>query len=100
MTFLADVVRMTEAHWQRQVVAYAELMKWRAYHTHDSRRSNPGFPDLVLVRRPRVVWVELKADRGRLTSDQRDWLDDLRACGQEVFVWRPNDWPIVEKVLR
>lgn len=83
-----------------QVVAYARLMGWRSYHTHDSRRSDAGFPDLVLIRRPRIVWVELKADRGRLTGEQRAWLDDLRACGQEVFLWRPSDFREIEKVLR
>ncbi len=115
MPFLANMVRLTEAAWQRQVIQYATLMKWRIWHdqaTNVPRRCsgcgatprvirNPaGLPDLILVRRPRVVWVELKADRGRLTDAQRDWLADLRASRQEAYLWRPSDWVIVERVLR
>lgn len=89
-----------ERSFQRQVITYAEIMGWRWYHVPDSRRSTAGFPDLVLIRRPLVLWVELKSERGRLKPDQKVWLDDLRACGQVVYVWRPSDWPMVEKVLR
>ena len=82
------------------MVRYARLMGWRTYHTYDGRRSDAGFPDLVLVRRPRVVWAELKAERGKTTDDQRAWLDELRACGQEVHIWRPSHWRAIEEALR
>lgn len=64
-----------------------------AYHTHDSRRSAPGFPDLVLVnpRTGRVLYRELKTNKGRVSPAQQDWLDGLAAAGQDVGVWRPND---------
>lgn len=39
-----------------------------------------GFPDLILVRRGRVVACELKADRGQLTDQQHDWLRALAAA--------------------
>lgn len=96
--FLAP--KLTEAQFQAQVLRYAALMGWRAYHTYDSRRSAAGFPDLVLVRRPRVIWAELKSDRGRITPEQRAWIFDLRSSGQDVRIWRPSDWPEIERVLR
>ena len=89
-----------EAIFQRQVVRYAELMGWRCYWTWNSRHSPKGWPDLVLIRRPRVVFAELKAERGRLTDDQAATLAELRACGQEVYLWRPSDWERVERILR
>lgn len=91
---------LTERAFQAQVIQYARVFGWAVYHTHDSRRSQPGFPDLVLVRRPRIVWVELKSQRGKVTPEQQAWLDELRACDQEVHVWRPSDWRIVEGTLR
>lgn len=100
MMFLRDMQpKMTEKAWQAQVIRYAEWMQWRIYHTHDSRRSQAGFPDLVLVRRPRVVFAELKSERNTLTDDQRDWLEDLRACGQEAYLWKPSQWREVERIL-
>ena len=63
------------------------------YHTHDSRRSEPGFPDVVVVGPHGLLWRELKSSTGRLTPDQRVWLDKLRQAGSDVDVWRPSDWP-------
>ncbi len=61
------------------------------YHTHDSRRSPAGFPDCVFAwRSGRVVYAELKSEKGRLTPDQRRWLDYLALSGAPVYVWRPE----------
>lgn len=89
-----------EKQFMAQVIKAARLLGWAHYHTHDSRRSSEGFPDLVLTRRPRVIFAELKADRGTLTDAQRAWIDELRACGQEAYIWRPKHWPNIEKLLR
>jgi hypothetical protein len=81
---------LSERAWQGQVLQLAALYRWTAYHTFDSRRSQPGFPDLVLCR-DRVLFRELKTDRGRLTGDQERWLEALRAAGADACVWRPAD---------
>ena len=60
------------------------------YHTHDSRRSEAGFPDLVIVGE-RVIYRELKSARGRVRPEQRVWLDALVRAGQDADVWRPDD---------
>lgn len=97
---------MSEKDFQAQVIQYAKLCGWLIYHTHDSRRSNPGFPDLVCVRparrdRPgRVIYAELKSDRGKLTEAQSGWLQCLADAGAEAYCWRPADWQTIEVVLR
>lgn len=83
---------MTEAQLLNLVRSLASLLGWRGYHTHRSDRSEPGFPDLVLVRGDRVVWRELKTSTGRMRPAQQQWLDDLVAAGQDAMVWRPADW--------
>lgn len=100
MPFLDGFPRMSERQWQAQIIAYARLMQWRHYHTHTAKHSPRGFPDLVLVRPPRLVFAEAKADRTRVTDDQHAWLKDLRASGQEAYLWRPSDWRAVESILR
>lgn len=102
----------TEAGFQQAVVELATLRGWLCYHTHDSRRSNAGYPDLTLARHRRLVFAELKSETGRVAPAQRLWLDALLAvcadwpdpcserCPVEVYVWRPSDWPEVEAVLR
>lgn len=93
--------KLTERQFMQQVITAAELLGWKYYHTHNSRRSPKGFPDLVLAKPGLpVVYAELKKEGGRLTREQRDWLALLAlASGTEVYVWRPSNAAEIEKVL-
>ena len=88
-----------ERDFQAKVLELAEWNGWIHHHEYDSRRGTAGFPDLVLVRGDRVLWVELKSDRGRVRPEQKLWIAALRAAGQDVRVWRPSDWDEVESNL-
>ncbi len=95
--------QMSEKEWQAQVIELARSLGYVTYHTYDSRRCEPGLPDLFLLRMdpPRFVVIELKTTKGRLTKEQRIWLDGLRAAGIEAFVFRPNQWnELVEELQR
>ncbi len=84
---------MTEAEMQDGIVAHARLHGWTDYHTYDSRRSPQGFPDLVLVRPPEVLFWELKTTKGRVRPQQRTWLDLLGSCQSvEAALIRPADY--------
>lgn len=91
---------LSEKSWQEQVVQLATLYRWRHFHVYDSRRSDPGWPDLVLARAPELIVAELKTDRGRLRREQTHWLDLLAACGVETHVWRPRDFDAVHERLK
>ena len=88
-----------EAEFQAEVVRRAKQLGWDAYHPYYSQKSRAGYPDLTLWRE-RVVWMELKAETGRLRPDQMVVIDALRKAGAEVYVFRPRDWPQIESVLR
>ena len=90
----------TEKQFQRQILDLAHLQGWRAYHTWTGVHSAPGFPDLVLVRGDRCVFVEVKTESGKVTPAQREWLDALVQTGNEVNIWRPGDWPDIERILK
>jgi hypothetical protein len=101
----AKLPKLSEREFQRQVIELATRCGWAVYHTHDSRRSQRGFPDLVLAR-PRqgdrpgaLLFVELKTETGRLSLDQIFWLATLNAAGVTAKVWRPADWDQIERVL-
>ena len=85
------------------VVQLAQLCGWLVYHTHDARHSAAGFPDLVLVRGRRLVFVELKRDGEWPATAQRAWLVALAETGgAEVYVWHEADWRsgAIERTLR
>jgi hypothetical protein len=86
-----------EKRFQARVLQAAKEHGWLCYHTHDSRRSQPGFPDLVLVRPGALLFAELKSATGKLTQEQVQWLSLLQSVpGVEAVVWRPGDWQTVQ----
>lgn len=93
---------MTEKALQAAVTELAEWLGWRTYHVFDSRRSNPGWPDLFMVRRDRAVAIELKSAKGVATKAQLEWLLALELAGVESHLWRPDDWLSgeIERTLR
>jgi hypothetical protein len=123
----------TETEFQGAVMHLAQLRGWHlptrnveielpgiAFHPRVMYRSEPGWPDLTLVRRKdrRLLFAELKTDKKTsvLSPRQEQVLDLLRAaCAFEppvrfrvdgelvplvqVRVWRPSDWAEIERVL-
>ncbi len=91
----------TEKDFLEQLVAAGKRLGWRSYHTHDSRRSEPGFPDLVMAspNQRRVIFAELKTEGGQLSDDQAWWAGVLTAAGEEYHCWRPRDWDTVLQTL-
>jgi len=84
------------------------------FHPRIMYRSEPGWPDLTLVRRRdrRLIFAELKAEDGKLSARQREvlellqclegvWLRGGGADGIQVsiYVWRPSDMDTIHQVL-
>ena len=100
---------MNEATFQRQVINMAQLFGWKVSHFRPAMTSKgwrtpvsadgQGWPDLVLVRE-RVLFRELKTDKGKATRHQLAWIEALDAAGQDAAVWRPRDWDSIEAELR
>ena len=91
----------TEKQFQQAVREYARITGWRDFCHWLSIRSPAGYPDLTLLRPPRVVFAELKTERGRVSDAQQETLALLGQCpGVETYLWRPADWPTIEEVLR
>ena len=95
----AEFESQSEKTFQAWLVELAEAHGWLVYHTYDSRRSEPGFPDLCMVRGRRVVFAELKSQKGRVSTPQQNWIAALGATAVEVYLWRPSDRDLIEATL-
>jgi hypothetical protein len=74
---------------------------WLFYHTRDSRRSEAGFPDCVLVKPGRLIFAELKSAKGKPTHAQEVWLSLLAHSvpGVVCYLWRPKDVVEIAEIL-
>jgi hypothetical protein len=91
---------LSEKEFMAQVVTLARLCGWRTCHTFDSRRSTAGFPDLVMLRGPNLVFAELKVGTNTPTDEQTQWVADLAAVRTvSAGLWYPADWKVIEATL-
>jgi len=91
---------LSERTFREQVRHWAEARGWTVYFTWSSRNSPAGFPDLVLLRPPRLLIAELKTQTGKTTRAQDRWLGllGLVPC-VEVHLWRPWDEQQIMDIL-
>lgn len=83
-----------------QVRSLAKRYGWQSYHTHDSRRSEPGYPDLTLCDGTSLLIYELKTNTGKPTEAQQTWLNLLAHTGKvECGIWRPGDLAVIHARL-
>jgi hypothetical protein len=96
---------ITEEQFYQQVVDLAHVLGWRVAHFRAAQTAHgwrtpvgadgEGFPDLVMVRAGRIIFVELKSQKGVPSFEQAQWLQELGGA-----LWKPSDWELIERTLR
>lgn len=99
---------ITEADFMAAIVVDAERLGFLVYHTHDSRRSDPGFPDLFMLHptKLRIVILEVKGMKTKVSALQRVWIKALQAFSAVVSpkrfyaaIVRPSDQALIDSLL-
>ena len=94
-----------------QILDLAHIYHWRCAHFRPAMTERgwrtavagdgAGYPDLCMVRLTRVLYAELKSEKGKVTEEQQEWLDALKQTGKvEVYVWRPSDFYEIAEILK
>jgi hypothetical protein len=52
------------------------------------------------VEQKRLIFAELKREKGKLSESQKVVLAELETLGVEVYVWRPSDWDTILELLK
>lgn len=123
-TWLNRVWAMAQAHsWKCWHFAAPMRANRTGGFVGDARGS--GLPDLLMIHDdpPRMILAELKGSEGKPTEKQREFLTAARNVAESsyawtdtaldtekprldgqamlgVYLWRPEDEPIVERILR
>lgn len=94
-----------EKRFMQKVIDLARLNGWLVYHTWHSANSARGFPDLICIRGNRLLAIECKKGRAKVTPDQQEWLAAFEAVCPHVesYVARStdhDDFDQIQEVLR
>ncbi len=107
-----SAVAISERDLQNAIVDAAHLYGYLVFHTRPAlsakgwrtpvQYDGKGFVDLVLVGADRIIFAEIKSEKGKLSREQEHWLEGLSKVAAvtdrvRVCVWTPADWP--ERVL-
>jgi hypothetical protein len=95
-------IDLTEKEYMQQIIDLARLSGHYCYHTLDSRGSEPGMTDLLILKATleRPLFVEVKTESGKLSPAQEAVKELLEAMpGADYRLWRPSSWPEVERTL-
>lgn len=82
---------MSENGLKQVVLKLAYANGWAVYHVPQATMNNgggKGYPDLTLARDKECLWIELKAQDGKVSPFQEGWLAAL----PHAYVIRPSDW--------
>lgn len=108
-------LKISEDEFQTQVISLARMLGWHVAHFRGVRTQRKdgsifyqtpvqadgkGFPDLVMVKGRRVIYAELKSEKGKLSQEQKEWLDLLAVDKKrEVYCWRPSELESIQEIL-
>lgn len=92
---------MPERELQQLVSDFCGWLGLLHVHVYYAKHMTPGWPDSTIVGE-RIIYRELKTQTGRLSAEQRDVRDRLKAAGGDWAIWRPRDWldGTIERELR
>jgi hypothetical protein len=95
--------QLSEAEWQKQVEQALDVFGWWWMHvppnvlvcsrcrTRLYRGIRKGFPDLLAIKPPHILWIECKTEHGHVEPEQVRVKAMLEASGQVVVHARPRD---------
>lgn len=99
------------SQFENQVIELAGLCGWLRAHFRPAKTTKgwrtpvsgdgKGFPDLILLRPPRLIVAELKTGRDTPNKDQANWLNHFYGSSfdTEVYVWYPEHWEFIKFTL-
>jgi Holliday junction resolvase len=76
---------MTEQQIQSKIKRKLQERGW--YVTKLIKTSTNGIPDLLAIKNGKAMFIEVKREKGKLSTLQELRIDELRASGAIVHVW-------------
>jgi Holliday junction resolvase len=80
-----------ESQIQKEIKEYLQWKGWYVYKNHQSLGSHRGLFDLTAIKNGRVVWIEVKTPRGKVSPFQEQFMKEIREHGGDCIVAKSID---------
>ena len=107
---MGDSREITEKDFSSQIESLLNIFGWHWCHFRPARTEHgwrtalsghKGFLDYIATKPPRLLIFELKSEKGKVSSEQQEWIDLLKQCtGAEVYLWKPSQIDEIVEILR
>lgn len=69
----------------RSFLRFKRIFHWKVWQ---GMGSTPGVPDILAIKNGKIIGIEVKTDRGKLSDKQIEFMTAMRDQGAMVFVAR------------
>jgi Holliday junction resolvase len=96
----ASISYPSELAFQVDVENRLRSTGYRVFSIRDSRRVTlAGWPDIIAWKDQRMLALELKMPKNKLTAEQIVILEELKRVGVEVYVLYPSDLEFLKSLI-
>jgi len=114
---MADTMNkaMLEKNFQTLVIDIGHQYGWKIAHFGQSQSARgrhitatmadgAGYFDLTMAKGYKLVFAELKREKGTLSPRQKDWVSTMKEVAKynphvEVYIWYPHDISDIINIL-
>ncbi len=100
---------MKEDEWQAQIIEISQRLGWMVAHFRPARTKDgwatpvsadgKGFPDLIMLKGERMIVIECKSEKGKVSPEQTVWLEAFAKVTRNVHTLRPSEWDELLEIL-
>jgi predicted type IV restriction endonuclease len=102
---------VTESAISREIQAFLRSLGFAVWSTEQGyrpdrggTRTSAGVPDLIVIGHKRLLFVEVKGERGKLRPSQQAFRDECLVNGIPWALWRDVreawDWCVTEGIIK
>jgi hypothetical protein len=77
---------ISENDIKRQIKEYLDLRGWWNFPILQSLGAYPGLPDRIAIRDGRILFLEIKRPKGKLSEHQKKFQENMKRENAEYYV--------------
>jgi len=83
---IRNKIKISETDIKRQIKEYLDIMGWFNFPILQGIASYKGIPDRIAIKEGRILFLEIKIPKGKLSKWQQEFQTNIDNAGGEYYV--------------